>query len=166
VITMKTTAYQQAMKAQRNQALRGSSVAPLPGWRQVSQMKPGWTVGGCAKGSGRARPPLSACARPAAIGRIGSPAQLGEGSSRPGGLVQPLGMIDWYKIGPAFLLNFGVTYGMLEIFPAYLKDKLSAKHESERSSARWKIILASAVVLTGINNVLIPWFATKPDAKV
>ena len=156
------TAYAQAMKAQRDQALRGSSAAPLPGWRQVKQLSPGWTVGGVAKVGARARPPLAAPARPAAIGRIGSVAQLGEEPKKDQpGLLMPIGMIDWAKIGPAILLNFGITYGMLEIFPSYLKDKLDGRTEAEKRRARFKIILVSSGILTVVNNILVPWFATK-----
>lgn len=150
---MKTTkAYRQAMQAQRDQALRGSALAPLPGWRQVNQMKPGWTTGGAPTVSAPVRPPLSAPAAPRVTLK-------GEG---PWGTWPFGGDTDWLKLVPALALNFGITWTMLEVFPSYLKDKLDGRTADEKSRARFKIIIWTTAAVTAVNSFLVPWFARQP----
>jgi len=148
------TAYMKATEAQRQQARRGSAMAPFPGYRQSpNQALPGWSLG-TTKFPAPARPPLSAPCRAAPVGRLGSPAHLG---------ATPVAVLSLPKAAFGLVLNAGVIWALLEVFPAYLTSKLNSMHEGERRKARARIIWSTASAVTIVNNILIPWFSREPE---
>ena len=142
-----TIAYLKARRAQMNASARGFARAPL---------------GNVCKLKAPYRPPMAAPPPPAPIGTLGSPAHLGE-LNKTTFLGIAEGMTPW-KLVVGLGLNYAVVYGLIEIFPVYMKDSLS-RHVSEdkKRKAKRRISLITAAVVTGLNSIAIPLLATKDD---
>ena len=143
---MRMTAYEKAATAQRNLSSRGFSRAPLGNTLKVNAPR---------------RPPLSAPPRNAPIGALGSPAHLGQTNSPPSFVGMVSGLNPW-KLLIGLGMNYAVVYGLIEVFPHYMKARVSARAtESEKRAVQRRMSLVTAAIVTGLNSIAIPLLVTK-----